>query len=255
MDDPHSSKSYYPPHQFVQTDTPIEGMNKEALENFVFGFMMMQMTTEATTTGSAQMSEKAGIKKFGRRAEEALMTEFAQLEDLTVFEGLDPSTLMSEQQRTALRAINLIKEKRDGRIKGRTVADGRPQWSLYDKSETASPTVSIDALMLSLMIDAKEGCNVAMADVAGAYLKVDMDDFVIMKFTGKAVRIMCKMNSDYEQFVTTNRNGQEVLYVITQGTLWVCQVRPTMVRSFYQLSEEDGFRTKPIRPVCCQLHH
>jgi hypothetical protein len=84
----------------------------------------------------------------------------------------------------ALRAINLIKEKRDGRLKGRTVADGRPQRSLYTKYETASPTVSTDALMLSIMIDAHEGRDVATADVAGAYLKADMDDFVIMKFTG-----------------------------------------------------------------------
>jgi hypothetical protein len=39
--------------------------------------------------------------------------------------------------------------------------------------------------MLSITIkDAREGRDVATADVAGAYLKADMDDFVIMKFTG-----------------------------------------------------------------------
>ena len=249
MDAPHSSKSYYPPHQFVQTDTPVEGMNKEALENYVFGFVMAQMTAQAETTGSAQMSEKAGIKKFGRRAEEALMTEFAQLQDLTVFEGLDPSTLTSEQRRSALRAINLIKEKRDGRIKGRTVADGRPQRSLYDKSETASPTVSIDALMLSLMIDAKEKRNVATADVVGAYLKANMKDFVIMKFTGKAVRMMCEMNSDYEQFVTTDGNGQEVLYVRLLKALYGCVQSALLWYDLFTNSLKDmGFVLNPYDP-------
>jgi hypothetical protein len=81
-----------------------------------------------------------------------------------------------------LRAINLIKEKRNGRLKGRTVAD-RPQRTLCEKSQTASPTVS----MLSIVIDAHEGWDVATANVAGAYLKVDMDDFVVMKFTSKSV--------------------------------------------------------------------
>jgi hypothetical protein len=119
------------------------------VEKFIFGFVM------------TQMSAKAGIKKHGRAAEEALMAEFAQLEELEVFEALRPDTLTRQQKAGALRAINLIKEKRDGRLKGRTVADGRPQRFLYSKAETASPTVSADALMLLLMIDAKEGRDVA----------------------------------------------------------------------------------------------
>jgi hypothetical protein len=36
---------------------------------------------------------------------------------------------------------------------------------MYDKSQTASPTVLTDALMLSIMINAKEARNVATADV------------------------------------------------------------------------------------------
>lgn len=82
------------------------------------------------------------------------MKEFAQLENLNVYELIDSASLSREQRMGALRAINLIKEKRDGQLKGRTVADGRPQRTLYEKSQTASPTVSTDALMLSIIIDA-----------------------------------------------------------------------------------------------------
>ena len=60
------------------------------------------------------MTAKAGIKKHGKEAEAALMMEFAQLEDLTAYESMDPRNLTKEQKRNALRAINLIKEKRDG---------------------------------------------------------------------------------------------------------------------------------------------
>ena len=71
-----------------------------------------------------QMSAKAGIRKHGRAAEAALtMAEFAQLDALDVYVTVDPSTLTQEQKKSALRAINLMKEKRDGRLKGRTVAD------------------------------------------------------------------------------------------------------------------------------------
>ena len=74
-------------------------------------------------------------------------------------------------RKEALRAINLLKEKCDGLLKGRTVADGRPQCTMYDKSQTASPSVSTDALTLSIMIDTKEARDVATADVVAAYLK------------------------------------------------------------------------------------
>jgi hypothetical protein len=56
----------------------------------------------------------------------------------------------------------------------------------------------------------------------GAYLKADMDDFVIMMFTGRYVRILCKMNPDYECFVTSDWKGQEVLYVQLLKALYGC---------------------------------
>jgi hypothetical protein len=77
------------------------------------------------------------------------------------------------------------------------VADGRPQQPLYKKHETASPTVSTDALLLTVAIDANEERDVAMADVAGAYLKADMTDFDLMKFVDESVDILCDMNTKY----------------------------------------------------------
>ena len=50
------------------------------------------------------------------------------------------------------RELYIIKEKRCGKIKGRTCADGRSQRSLYSKAETSSPTISND-LTLTLGSD------------------------------------------------------------------------------------------------------
>jgi len=52
------------------------------------------------------------------------MQEFAQLEELGVFLAKNEKELTRGQKGEALQAINLITKKRDGRIKGRTVADG-----------------------------------------------------------------------------------------------------------------------------------
>ena len=149
------------------------------------------------------------------------MTEFSQLEDLDVYEPLDAKKLTRQQKRAALRAINLIKEKRNGTIKGRTCADGSSQKGLYDKTETTSPTVSTDALMLTIILEAFEARDLATADVVGAYLKAYMKDFVIMKFTGESVDILCRMNPKYIPFVVIER-GVKVLYVRLIKALYGC---------------------------------
>ena len=105
MDAPFDTKSYHPPRQLLQTQ-------RDRLK-YIFAHVM------------TQMSAKAGIRKHGKAAEIALVAEFAQLEDLSVYQSVDPTKLTREQRLAALRAINLIKEKRDGCLKSRTVADSR----------------------------------------------------------------------------------------------------------------------------------
>ena len=60
------------------------------------------------------------------------------------------NTLILTQKADALRAINLIKEKQCGKIKGQTVSDGSAQRKHFTKEEAASPTVSTDALIITL---------------------------------------------------------------------------------------------------------
>ena len=101
------------------------------------------------------------------------------------------------------------------------MADGRPQRKIFTKDETTSPTVSLEALMLSLMVDAKEKRDVATADVGGAFLHGDMDDFVILKMVGNAVDILCKVNPDFEKYVIIE-NGKRVLYLQLLKALYGC---------------------------------
>jgi hypothetical protein len=81
------------------------------------------------------------------------------------------------------------------------VANGRAQRSLYTKDETSSVTVATDALMLSILINAKERRDVATADVTGAYLHAEMKLFTLLKMEGEPVDIMCNVFSNYKKFV------------------------------------------------------
>ena len=77
------------------------------------------------------MGVKKGIKKFGEEAIKVLMKEFIRFEDLDVYEGIMANKLTPKQKKKALRAISIIKMKRNGILKGRTVGDGRCQRGYY----------------------------------------------------------------------------------------------------------------------------
>eukprot|EP00957_Ditylum_brightwellii_P187169 14255233-Ditylum_brightwellii.AAC.1 len=67
------------------------------------------------------------MKKYGEIGLAAVVKEFTQLtkgavpeQNKPVVEPIDADLLTTDDKKKALGAVNLIEEKRDGRIKGRT---------------------------------------------------------------------------------------------------------------------------------------
>ena len=56
----------------------------------------------------------------------------------------------------------MIKEKRCGKLKTRACVDGRQQRKYIKKEDVSSPTVQQESLILSMMIDSKEGRDMAI---------------------------------------------------------------------------------------------
>eukprot|EP00957_Ditylum_brightwellii_P103461 7883595-Ditylum_brightwellii.AAC.1 len=96
------------------------------------------------------------------------------------FEPLQANDLTKEQKWGALCAVMFLKEKRCGRIKGQTCADGRKQCGQIPREDAASPTVASESVLTTSVINAKENRDVVTTDIPGAYLNVEMDDCVIM---------------------------------------------------------------------------
>ena len=111
-------------------------------------------------------------------------------------EGFHTVQTCISRKKDSLNAIDLIKEKRSGKIKGRTVSDGRKQRKIYAPEDVSSPALSQDGFFASLSIDALENRHVATSDIAGAFLKADQDDFVRVRLSGPAVDAMLKINEE-----------------------------------------------------------
>lgn len=101
------------------------------------------------------------------------------------------------------------------------MADGRKQHMPYNKEDITSPTVSTDALLMSLVINAIENRFVANEDVPGAYLQTSMPDFVLIKVTGKSVDVLCQTNKRYVSDIV-KENGKQVIYLKLNKALSGC---------------------------------
>ena len=63
-----------------------------------------------------------------------------------------------------MRSVIFLTEKRDGTIKTRNCIDGSSMRVWMNKDHTASPTVGLNSLMITCVIDAKENRDVATVD-------------------------------------------------------------------------------------------
>ena len=127
-----------------------------------------------------QMSATEGIKKHGEKAIAVLLKEFIQLdkgpmEGKNLVSPIKYNTLTKKDKEEALEVVNLIKEKRDGSLKGRSCANGANQRRFVGPDDVfSSPTVSNEDFLSTCVIDAKGGRDVATGDMPGAYLHTEL---------------------------------------------------------------------------------
>ena len=99
-----------------------------------------------------------------------------------------------------------LKRKICGKIKGRRCADGRPHRDYMSKQDTASPTFSTEALLLSCLIDTAENRHIVTCDIPGTFMQSNMkNEFgekVTLKLEGLMAQILLNISpSQYEELI------------------------------------------------------
>ena len=95
---------------------------------------------------------------------------------MNVVDPKPPFVLTPNQTQKSLRAVSHVKEKRCGKIKEKTCADGSAQRGYIPREEASLPNISLEALMATLVVGAYEFQYVAIFYVPGEYLNADMSD-------------------------------------------------------------------------------
>jgi len=144
---------------------------------------------------AGQYSLEAGLKHFGERGETAVSKELKQFNVYDVFEPLYANELSQEEKSKALTSLIFLKEKRDGKVKARSCANGSVQREHVAKEEAAAPTVALESVFVTATIDAKERQEVVTIDIPGAFLHANNEDYVIMKMNGSLAELMVKTDT------------------------------------------------------------
>jgi hypothetical protein len=102
-----------------------------------------------------QLSLKSGLKEWGKMGFKAAHSDRKQLHLRKTFKPKHWRELSKAQRQTVLESHMFINLKRDGKIKGRTVAGGNKQRDYISKEDASSPTITTESVLRSCIIGAE----------------------------------------------------------------------------------------------------
>ncbi|MGC8561492.1 MAG: hypothetical protein ACP5O1_12560 [Phycisphaerae bacterium] len=181
---------------------------------------MLEEYAKATMYGSCygqQYILQKGLKKFKKAGEDAASKELEQLHKRNRFTPMNVTKLSPEEKRKTMEALMFLTEKRDKSIKGRMVYNGKPTREWLSREDAASPTVALESIMLTAIVDAKEKRDVMTADVPNAFIQAqipNLDDANKYVFiTGVLVDLLVEMAPEVYKSFVTHEGNKKVVYV------------------------------------------
>jgi hypothetical protein len=215
---------------------------------------MYQAEPDVVAMIMTQLSLKAGLKLWGKRAQAAVRSEMKQLHFCDTFKPLHWNELTpAVQKKTVLESHLFLKEKRDNSIKGQTVAGGNKQRDYISKEDASLPTVATESVLLTCIVDATKERDVAVIDILNAFIQTRIkneEGMAIMKIHGVLVDMLLDIALDvYKPYVTTDKKGTKQLVVQCQNAIYRTMVASLLYyRKFCKSLTSIGFVFNPYNP-------
>ena len=200
-----------------------------------------------------QLSMKAGLKEWGEEAKKAVILEMSQLHHRATFKPLDRNRMTAEQHKQKLRSHLFLKKKRDGTIKGRTVAGGNKQHDFITKEEASSPTASTEAVLYTCIIDAEERRNITTLDIPNAFITTVVEreeDMAIIELVGELVNVLLEIDPEYyEGYYWVDSKGVKHMICQCQNAIYGTMLASLLFyKKFVKVLHKNGFELNPYDP-------
>ena len=155
------------------------------------------------------------------------MKEMTQIQYIKTFIHLDLNKLTIKDIIKALSSLMFLLGKRDDTIKVRTFSGGSKRISddRYNKHYYDSPTCAKNSVVITSVLEAKEGHDVDIIDIPGTYLHTYVykhgKQNVIILFKGKLVEIIIMVYPKlYWKCVSYDSIGNAMFYVEINKSLY-----------------------------------
>ena len=135
------------------------------------------------------------------------------------------------------------KEKRSGKLKGRTCAYGRPKRCYTPKEDAYLTEIYLEALFTSIIIDTHKVRYVGIFDIAGTYLNADTPEekIILLNIESEFVYIMCKVNPVHMENMRME-NGVKALNLLLLKALYGCMESAILWYKLYEKTlKPQGF--------------
>ena len=112
------------------------------------------MSDDYQRSGSTNGQQESQNKIDDDVSEQTTEKELVQIHKMDTLQPLDPRILTEEEKKSVIASLIVLTGNRDGTIKARQCTDGRKQRYYMIIEESASPTVSTEAIFITSVIDA-----------------------------------------------------------------------------------------------------
>ena len=132
--------------------------------------------------------------------------------------------------------------------------NGKPTRQYLDREDTASPTVALESIMLTTIVDANEERDVMTVDLPNAFIQTELpemkegDEKIIMKITGVLVDLMVEMDPEIYGPYVVYENGSKMIYVqvlralygmLVAALLWYKKLKSDLEELGYEFNPYD----------------
>ena len=189
------------------TDDEENEATASALARIICHYQEKHLNNKSKLQLGQTRSLKKGLKALGNKAKDAACQEMNQIRRRGTCKPVLKKDLTKEELTRAMESLMFLEEKRDGRTKARTCANGSTQRGCISKEESTSPTAATEAMLIAGVIEAKEGRDIMTLDMPNAFLQTKMPkgesgERTIMKFRGVLVDMLCEIDPEtYSEYV------------------------------------------------------
>jgi hypothetical protein len=166
-----------------------------------------------------------------------------------VFEPVKMADMTPLERKRAMESLIFLTEKRDGTVKARTCANGSTQRAYIPREEATSPTAATEAILITAVVDAKQGRDVMTLDVPNAFVQTPVPqtgDKIIMKIRGRLVDILLEICPGVYDSYVIHEGKQKIVYVRMLMALYGMLIASILYyKKFRHDIESVGFEVNP----------